>query len=181
VESTFEGEEKGERPNRASNVPSFTTNIRVSDTTFGDASLIRDYEIFRGISMLSGTVEKDAETSHHLGSPNAELYQSAGVTLSATADASGNPLSRIKWTGLIQNGLDFLVGDGYMDGSNRRTKRAYKALEDPNIDGLLDAADTLSSQLRRQGQFPSWLQSVFGSLYQDIRHSAILRGVEKIT
>ncbi len=57
----------------------------------------------------------------------------AGVTLSATADASGNPLRRITWTGLIQNGLDFLVSDGYMDGSNRRTQRAYEALEDPNI------------------------------------------------
>jgi hypothetical protein len=79
AESTFEGEERGERPNKASNEAPFATHIRVSDTTFGDASLIRDYEIFRGILMPSRTVERDAETSHHLGSPHAELYQPAPV------------------------------------------------------------------------------------------------------
>jgi hypothetical protein len=51
-----------------------------------------------------------------------------GVTLSATADASGKPLSRIIWTGLIQNGLDFLVSEGYVDGSNSGIKLAYEAL-----------------------------------------------------
>jgi hypothetical protein len=69
----------------------------------------------------------------------------AGVTLSATADASGKPLSRIKWTGLIENGLNLLVSEGYVDRVNRRTKRAYEALDDPDIDGLLDAANILSS------------------------------------
>jgi hypothetical protein len=131
----------------------------------------------------------------------------AGVTLSATADASGKPLSRIIWTGLIQNGLDFLVSNGYVDRLNRRIKRAYEALEDPDIDGWLedpgidgslddpdidgslddpdidgslDAANILSSQLREHGQFPTWLQSVFGSLYQDVRHPAILEVLKNL-
>jgi hypothetical protein len=69
----------------------------------------------------------------------------AGVTLSATADASGKPLSRIKWTGFIENGLNLLVSEGYVDRVDRRTKRAYEALDDPGIDGLLDAANILSS------------------------------------
>jgi hypothetical protein len=99
----------------------------------------------------------------------------AGVTLSATADASGTPLSRITWTGLIRNGLDYLVNNGHVDASNRRTKRAYEALEDPDIDSLLDAANTLSSQLTQEGQFPSWLETVFGNLDKDIRHPAILK------
>jgi hypothetical protein len=70
--------------------------------------------------------------------------------------------------------LDYLVCDGYVDASNRRTKRAYEALEDPEVDGLLDAANILSSQLKQHGQFPTWLESVFGSLSQEIRHPALL-------
>jgi hypothetical protein len=104
----------------------------------------------------------------------------AGVTLSATADASGKPLSRITWTGLIQNGLDFLVSEGYVDRLNSGIKPAYEALQNPDINGLLNAADILSSQLRQHGQFPTWLQSVFGSLYQDIKHPAILEALKKL-
>jgi hypothetical protein len=104
----------------------------------------------------------------------------AGVTLSATADSSGKPLSRITWTGLIQNGLDFLVGEGYVDRLNHGTKPAYEALQNPDINGMLDAANILSSQLRQHGQFPTWLQSVFGSLDQDVRHPAILEALKKL-
>jgi hypothetical protein len=104
----------------------------------------------------------------------------AGVTLSATADVSGKPLSRIIWTGLIQNGLDFLVSEGYVDRLNRGIKPAYEALQNPDIDGMLDAANILSSQLRQHGQFPTWLQSVFSSLDQDVRHPAILEALKKL-
>jgi hypothetical protein len=89
----------------------------------------------------------------------------AGVTLSATADSSEKPLSRITWTGLIQNGLDYLVKKGYVDAANRRTKRAKDALEDTDTDSLLDAANIMVSQLNRHSQFPTWLETVFGNLY----------------
>ena len=98
----------------------------------------------------------------------------AGVTLNVTADESGKPLSQITWTGLIRNGLDYLVSEGYVDTSNRRTKRAYEALEDPQVDGLLDAADIMSSQMKLYGQFPTWLESVFGNLSQEVRHPALV-------
>jgi hypothetical protein len=104
----------------------------------------------------------------------------AGVTLSATADASGKPPSRITWTGLIQNGLDFLVSEGYVDRLNSGIKPACEALQNPDINGLLNAADVLSSQLRQHGQFPTWLQSVFGRLDQDIKHPAILEALKKL-
>jgi hypothetical protein len=45
----------------------------------------------------------------------------------------------------MRNGLDYLVNKGYVDRSNRRTSRVYKALEGPEIDGLLDAANIVSS------------------------------------
>src|SRR6266498_4099142 len=97
----------------------------------------------------------------------------AGVTLSATADISG-PLPRITWTGLIRNGLDYLVTNRHVDASNRRTNRAYDALEDTDTDSLLDAATIMADQLTQNGQFPTWLESVFGNLYQEVRHPAIL-------
>src|SRR5271155_557476 len=98
----------------------------------------------------------------------------AGVTLSATADVSGTPLPRITWTGLIRNGLDYLVTDGHVDASNRRTRQAYDAIEQTDADSLLDAASTLRHQLTQHGQFPTWLETVFGSLYEEVRHPAIL-------
>ena len=91
-----------------------------------------------------------------------------------TADTSGKPLSRITWAGLIRNGLDYLVSEGYVDTSNRRTRRAYEALEDPEADGILDAANIVSSQMKQHGQFPTWLESVFGNLSQEIRHPALI-------
>lgn len=96
----------------------------------------------------------------------------AGVTLNATADTSGNPLSRITWTGLIRNGLDYLIEEGHVDKSNRRIRRAYEALQGPDTDGTLDAADILGRQLAQHGLFPTWLETVFGNL--EIRHPALL-------
>jgi hypothetical protein len=61
-----------------------------------------------------------------------------------------------------------------VDTSNRRIKRAYEALEDPEIDGLLDTANIVSSQMKHHGQFPIWLESVFGSLSQETRHPDLL-------
>ncbi|KEF61211.1 uncharacterized protein A1O9_02776 [Exophiala aquamarina CBS 119918] len=98
----------------------------------------------------------------------------AGVTLSATTDDNGRPPSRITWQGLIRNGLDYLVTENYVEASNRRTRRAYEALEDGDTDSLLDAAGILRDQLTRMGQFPTWLGSIFDSLYQEVRQPAIL-------
>jgi NAD-dependent SIR2 family protein deacetylase len=99
----------------------------------------------------------------------------AGVTLSATADLFGMPLPRITWTGLIRNGLDYLVNDGYVNTSNCRTRLAYDTLENAGTDSLLDAANIMKSQLTQHGQFPTWLETVFGSLYKEVRHPAILK------
>jgi hypothetical protein len=92
--------------------------------------------------------ETPARLRKDLKNKRLAIIVGAGVTLRATADASGSPFRGITWTGLIRNGLDYPVGDGHVDRSNRRTKRAYEALEDPDIDGLLDAASVLSSQLK---------------------------------
>jgi hypothetical protein len=78
----------------------------------------------------------------------------AEMILSATVNISGKPFSRIIWTGLIQNGLDYLISNKHMDRSNRRIKRIYKNFENSDTDNLLDAANILKSQLAQLGQFP---------------------------
>jgi hypothetical protein len=98
----------------------------------------------------------------------------AGVTLSVTADSSGQPLPRLTWTGLIRNGLDYLVSGEYVSASNRRTRQAYDALKDSDPDSLLDAAGIMASQMTKNGQLSTWLESVFGSLSQEVRHGELL-------
>jgi hypothetical protein len=97
----------------------------------------------------------------------------AGVTLSATADISGMPLPRLTWTGLIQNGLEYLVTNGYVDASNRRTKQAYAMLKETDTDSLLNAANIVRRLLDLHGKFPTWLESVFGNLDKEVRYPAI--------
>jgi hypothetical protein len=99
----------------------------------------------------------------------------AGVTLSATADLSGMPLRRLTWTGLIQNGLEYLVAERYVDASNPEIKQAHEALKNTDTDSLLDAANILRSQLTQQGQFPTWLETIFGNLDQEIRYPDLLK------
>ena len=108
------------------------------------------------------------------------LITGAGVTLGATADSSRQALSRITWTGLIRNGLDYLVQEGHVDRSNRRTRRAYDALDEQDMDDLLDAASILRSQLDHNDLFPTWLESVFGSLYSLVRNTALLDAIKEL-
>ena len=109
-----------------------------------------------------------------LKNKNLVIVVGAGVTLSATSDTAGNPLQRLTWTGLIRNGLDYLIEEGHVEPSDPRTRRAYESLEDNNPDSLLDAANIMTSQMCQNRQFATWLQSVFGNLYGEVRHPAIL-------
>ena len=98
----------------------------------------------------------------------------AGVTLNATADDSGRPLPRLTWTGLIRNGLDYLVNNGRVQASNRRIRYAYEVLQDSDPASLLDAAGIMANQMTQNGQFPTWLESVFGSLHKEVRYRSLL-------
>jgi hypothetical protein len=104
----------------------------------------------------------------------------AGVTLNATSDALGKPLPRLTWTGLIRNGLDYLVNGSYVNAANRRTAQAYSSLGHGDPDSLLDAANIMASQMRQNGQLPTWLESVFGSLYSEVRHQAVLEALQAL-
>ena len=102
------------------------------------------------------------------------LVVGAGVTLSATRKVSGEALPRLTWTGLIRNGLDYLVASRYVDASAGRTKRAFDALEDPDPGSLLEAANFMADRMKHNRQFPTWLESVFGNLHQEVRYPSLL-------
>jgi hypothetical protein len=76
--------------------------------------------------------------------------------------------------------LDYLVNGGYVEASNHRTRQAYNSLGHDDPDSLLDAANIMASQMRRNGQLPTWLESVFGSLYSEVRHPAILEVLQAL-
>jgi hypothetical protein len=107
------------------------------------------------------------------------IITGAGVTLNATADADGEPLARITWPGLLANGLDYLI-DGHVEQSNTGIQWAYKALEQENAYGTLHAADVLRSEMKKAGQFATWLESVFANLSQEVRHPALLNVIKAL-
>jgi hypothetical protein len=121
-----------------------------------------------------------ARLQNDLNNHRLVIIAGAGVTLNVTADETGQPLSRIQWTGLIRNGLDYLISEGYVDRSNRRTNIAYQSLGDPEVGGILDAARVLKSQMEQTEQYPTWLESVFGSLSQEVRHPALLDALKSL-
>lgn len=104
----------------------------------------------------------------------------AGVTLSATADISGKSLQRTTWTGLIRNGLDYMVNCGYLSASSKRIRWAYDALENDDLVSLLDTANIMKDELAQLGQYPTWLDMVLGDLYQEVRYPAIFEGLKAL-
>ncbi|KAF1816359.1 hypothetical protein P152DRAFT_511146 [Eremomyces bilateralis CBS 781.70] len=98
----------------------------------------------------------------------------AGITINATVQSSGHPLERITWNGLVKHGLDYLVTNQYVDRKNRQVKCALDLLESEDTEDLLLAAHILREKLDRSSQLPTWLESVFGDLYGDVRYPAIL-------
>jgi hypothetical protein len=103
-----------------------------------------------------------------------------GVTLNATAESSGKPLQRLTWTGLIQNGLEYLVCQKCIDPSSDKKIRAEKALKVSDTNSLLEAANILKSLLDEHGKFPNWLGTVFCGLHEEIRHPEILDALKAL-
>ena len=97
-----------------------------------------------------------------------------------TSDQSYKSPSRLTWTRLIENGLDYLVHEDYVQGTNGRIKRAYEALKENDQKSLLEAADTLASQMRTAGKFATWLESVFQTLHNQIQRPALLATLREL-
>ena len=117
---------------------------------------------------------------HALDEKRLVIVVGAGVTLHATSDPYGTPLPRLTWTGLIRDGLDYLIHEEFVEASGHRTRQAYELLEDDALESSLNAASFITQHLRQKGKFSTWLDSVFGNLNREIRHPAILEALRNL-
>jgi hypothetical protein len=78
----------------------------------------------------------------------------AEIIFNITADISGISLSRLTWTNLIRNNLNYLIIDNYIDALSRRTRRIYAIFEETDTDSLLDIVNIIIDQLEKHRQFP---------------------------
>ena len=86
----------------------------------------------------------------------------AGISLSATHPSP----PRITWTGLIRDGLDYLEHKGFVEAEDPDLNYYRGVLErdNANIRAILRACHYLKDELDHNKQFPTWLESVFGSV-----------------
>jgi hypothetical protein len=96
----------------------------------------------------------------------------AGISLNAIHPSP----SRITWTGLIRDGLDYLQEEGFVPKDDEDLNYYRKVLErrDTRIHTILFACGYLKAELDRYKQFPTWWESVFGTLHSDVTHPEVL-------
>lgn len=97
---------------------------------------------------------------------NLVIVAGAGVSLSAIQP----PPSQITWIGLIRNGLQYLEEECSVAAEDKELSHYREILQqgDVRIRTVLRACDYLKDELDRHKQFPTWLQSVFGSLHNHV-------------
>jgi hypothetical protein len=102
----------------------------------------------------------------------------AGVSLSATHPSP----PRITWTGLILDGLDYLQARGFVaaDDLELNHYRGVLQRDDVKIRTVLRACHYLKDELDYNKQFPTWLESVFGSLHRDVTHPEVLKALRDL-
>ena len=107
----------------------------------------------------------------------------AGVTINATLRDDNRPLPRTTWTGLIRDGLDYLVQEGYEDRNNRRIEdaRRWVSAPDATLQDLLDAAGRLQELLQQHGQFPTSFLREIETLQRSHRRSYPSQAVDSCT
>jgi hypothetical protein len=104
----------------------------------------------------------------------------AGISLSAIHPSP----PRITWTGLIRDGLDYLEHRGFVEATDPDLNHYRGVLERDNADirAVLRVCHYLKEELDHNKQFPTWLESVFGSLHDNVTHPQVfeaLRGFHR--
>jgi len=102
----------------------------------------------------------------------------AGVTLSATDPSP----SRLTWTGLIRDGLDYLLRERFVpeDDDELILYRGKLQQGDANTRSLLRACAYLKGELDHNGQFATWLESVFRALHRDVTHPEVFEPFKRL-
>lgn len=84
--------------------------------------------------------------------------------------------SRITWTGLIRNGLDYLEDEQFVHSDDEELKfyRSQLQQQSPNLRQVLRACTYLKNELDHHKQYATWLETVFKSLHEDVKNPDIL-------
>ena len=96
----------------------------------------------------------------------------AGISLNAIRP----PPSRITWIGLIENGLEFLEKKKFVAADDDELIHYRRILRknNTNLRTVLRACAYLKDELDVHEQFPTWLESVFGSLHRYVTNPKVL-------
>jgi hypothetical protein len=99
----------------------------------------------------------------------------AGVSLNAIQP----PPPRITWIGLIQDGLNYLEAERLVAGGDEDLTHYRKLLTRDNLGDrtVLRACGYLKDELDVHKRFPSWLDSVFGSLHHEVNHTGVYKAL----
>jgi hypothetical protein len=99
----------------------------------------------------------------------------AGVSL----DAIQPPPPRITWIGLIQDGLNYLEEERLVAGDDEELTHYRKVLTRDNLSvrTVLRACGYLKDELDCHKRFPTWLDSVFGSLHHEVNRPGVFKAL----
>lgn len=99
----------------------------------------------------------------------------AGISLTATHPSP----PRITWTGLIQDGLDYLQHEGFVEADDEELNsyRGVLQRENAKLRTVLRACGYLKDELDHYRQYPTWMASVFGSLHNEVTHPEIFEAI----
>lgn len=110
---------------------------------------------------------------------NKKLVIIVGATVSLTATHPSPP--RITWTGLLRDGLDYLKESGFVAPDDEELNFYQRLLQqgNANVRTMLRVCSYLKDELDHYEQYPTWLESVFGSLHHDVTHPEIFEALNK--
>lgn len=116
-------------------------------------------------------VEHEEKIRQALRDKKLVIIVGAGISLSATHPSP----SRITWTGLIRDGLDYLEHEHIIaeDDVELNHYRAVLQQDNASIRSVLRACSYLKEELDSHRQFSTWLNSVFRSLHKEVTHPEI--------
>jgi len=101
----------------------------------------------------------------------------AGVSLGAIQP----PPARITWIGLIQDGLNYLEQEGGVAGDDEELTHYRKVLTGDDLCDrtVLRTCGYLKDELDFRKLFPTWLDSVFGSLHHEVNHTGVFEALRE--
>jgi hypothetical protein len=100
--------------------------------------------------------------------------------MNALSGPSGGPPSYTSWDGLIKDGFDYLVDQGYLSADKMAITHGRAFAESGDVESLLIAATILKRQLEQRSQYATWLKSVFGTLGEDVKSITILDALKAL-